>query len=98
MDHRGEEERKIEQGISDNVLPYKFTEGFLVQWSVEKGFPPPNDDDKEARLKTNSSVLMHEGALDWQPEQTSQCEEREDNDPTNDCKPYEKDCNARNYK
>jgi hypothetical protein len=79
--------REAEQGSSEEALPYRFTEGFLVQWSIEKGFPPPNVDEKGERIKTNSTFLMHEGALDWQVAQTTQCEQAEDDDPTNDCKP-----------
>ena len=83
VDERGSEKG----GEVEDDLPYKFVQGFLVQWSLERGFPPPNEEDKEARLKTNTTLLMHEGGLDWQPAQTSQCEPMDDNDPTNDCAP-----------
>ena len=83
------ERSKLKVNANDDDMPYKFTGGFLVQWSIDRSFPPPNEDARDTRLRTNSSLLLHEGALDWvlaeNPDATG-CND-EDPDPTNDCAP-----------
>jgi hypothetical protein len=44
-------ERAEEKGDATNGdLPYKYTGGFRIEWSVERNFPPPNEEDKNARI------------------------------------------------
>ena len=85
---KSKQKRDEEKGAGED-LPYKYTDGFLIQWSVEKNFPPPNENEKDARIKTNSTHIMHAGAMDWvaaeNPEE-AQCND-DDADQTNNCRP-----------
>ena len=52
---------RAKDGGGEN-LPWIFAEGFLIEWSLEQGFPPKNEEDLVSRVKTNSTVFNHRGS------------------------------------
>ena len=52
---KSEIERKDENVGRLVELPYKFSDGFLIQWSLERSFPPTNEEDKISRIRTNQT-------------------------------------------
>jgi hypothetical protein len=49
-----------ERATLDASLPYRFSNGFMIEWSVERSFPPPNEDAPDERLKTNTTMFYPE--------------------------------------
>ena len=46
-----------ERATLDASLPYRFSNGFMVEWSIERGFPPPNEEALDERQRTNWTMF-----------------------------------------